>query len=83
MKAVTVIYFALLSPTLCLSQPSTSAPKELENDDVCKFLDSENQTFICQSDKLTGIINATNRNQKVTRIFPHFQISKERTFLVI
>ena len=83
MKTVTVIYFTLFSPTLCLSQPSTSAPKELENDDVCKFLSSDNQTFICQSDKLTGKINATKRNQKVTRIFPHFQISKERTFLVI
>ena len=68
MKTVTVIYFTLLGHTLCLSQPSTSTPKELENDDVCKFLDSDNQTFICQSDKLTGI---ANDKKCMTRIFPH------------
>ena len=67
MKTVTVIYFTLLG--LCHSQPSTSTPKELENDDVCKYLDSDNQTFICQSDKLTGIEN--DKKCMMTRIFPH------------
>ena len=68
MKTVTVIYFTLLGHSLCLSQPSTSNPKELENDDVCKFLDSDNQTFICQSDKLTGI---ENEKKCMSKDYPH------------
>ena len=66
MKTVTVIYFTLLSPTFSLSQPSTSTPQELGNDDVCKFLDSDNQTFICQSDQLTGIYLKLLENLKGT-----------------
>ena len=67
MKTVTVIYFTLLSPTFSLlSQPSTSSPQELGNDDVCKFLDSDNQTFICQSDQLTGIYLKLLENLKGT-----------------
>ena len=50
------IYLAtLLGRVLGLSKPHTNTSEELEHDDLCSFLDSDNQTFICQSDKLTGI----------------------------
>ena len=51
-----LIYLAtLLGRVLGLSKPHTNTSEELEHDDLCSFLDSDNQTFICQSDKLTGI----------------------------